>query len=142
MDDLAILLNELNDVIDIWFRFGVQLRVPVSRLNAIKSEYSNPDDCLMHMLIFWLTNTIPFPTWETVVDALCCAAIGRQQMAYSIRRKYCNQDRGIFEAHVHWDFLPQLEFTLPSPPPLQTILTHSRTQPRVVKNVWVGMPSI
>ena len=145
MDDLAILLNELNDVIDIWFRFGVQLRVPVSRLNVIKSENSNPDDCLMHMLIFWLTNTIPSPTWETVVDALCCAAIGRQQMADSIRRKYCNQDTGIFEyreAHVHWDFLPQLEFTLPSQPPLQTMLTHvcspknlknSRTHPKVVK---------
>ena len=90
-DDLPTLLNELNDIIDIWFRFGVQLRVPISRLNAIKREHSNPDDCLMHMLIFWLSNTIPSPTWETVVDALCCAAIGREQMADKIRIKYCNQ---------------------------------------------------
>ena len=93
-EDLPTLLNELNDIIDIWFRFGVQLRVPFSRLNAIKSEHSNPDDCLMHMLNFWLTNTTPSPTWETVVDALCCAAIGRQQMADNIRRKYCNQSTG------------------------------------------------
>ena len=47
------------------------------------------------MLIFWLTNTTPSPTWETVVDALCCAAIGRQQIADNVRRKYCgNQDTG------------------------------------------------
>ena len=28
------------------------------------------------------------------MDALCCAAIGRQQMADNIRRKYCNQSTG------------------------------------------------
>ena len=93
-EDFPTLLNELNDIIDIWFRFGVQLRVPFSRLNAIKSEHSNPDDCLMHMLNFWLTNTTPSPTWETVVDALCCAAIGKEQIADNIRRKYCNQSIG------------------------------------------------
>ena len=72
------------------------MRVPFSRLNAIKREHSNPDDCLMHMLNFWLTNTTPSPTWETVVDALCCAAIGREQMADKIRRKYCSLDTGTY----------------------------------------------
>ena len=73
------------------------MRVPVARLSAIETQYRNPDTCLMHMLIFWLSNTPPSPTWQTVVDALYCAAIGRQQMADNIRRKYCgihDQDTG------------------------------------------------
>ena len=98
-DDLGTLLNELHGVIDVWFRFGVQLKVPVVRLNAIKREHMEHDDCLMHMLIFWLSNATPSPTWQTVVDALCCASVGRPQIAENIRRTYCNQDNGVFCPH-------------------------------------------
>ena len=95
------LLNELNDITDVWFQFGVQLGVPVAQLRAIETQYRNPDTCLMNVLTLWLSNTTPSPTWETVVDALCCAAIGRQQMADNIRRKYCNLDTGTLYTFVH-----------------------------------------
>ena len=96
-DDLATLQNALFEVRDKWYHLGVQLKVPISDLKAIRTQYlNNPDDCLLEMLSCWLSNTTPSPTWQTVVDALCCAAIGRQQVADNIKRKYCNLDIGTF----------------------------------------------
>ena len=95
-DDLATLQNALFEVRDKWYHLGVQLKVPISDLKAIRTQYlNNPDDCLLEMLSCWLSNTTPSPTWQTVVDALCCAAIGRQQVADNIRRQYLNENTGI-----------------------------------------------
>ena len=94
-DDLATLQNALFKVRDKWYHLGVQLKVPISDLKAIRTQYlNNPDDCLLEMLSCWLSITTPSPTWQTVVDALCCPAIGRQQVADNIKRRYCNQSTG------------------------------------------------
>ena len=95
-DDLATLQNALFEVRDKWYHLGVQLKVPISDLKAIRTQYlNNPDDCLLEMLSCWLSNTTPSPTWQTVVDALCCAAIGRQHVADNIRKQYLNEGTGI-----------------------------------------------
>ena len=101
-DDLATLQNALFEVRDKWYHLGVQLKVPIPDLKAIRTQYlNNPDDCLLEMLSSWLSNTIPSPTWQTVVDALCCAAIGRQQVADNIRRQYLNEDTGVrVDCHI------------------------------------------
>ena len=93
--DLATLQNALYEVRDVWYHLGVQLNVPLSDLRAIKAEYRDkPGDCLLEMLSVWLSITTPSPTWQTVVDALCCPAIGIQKVAENIQRTYCKQDRG------------------------------------------------
>ena len=92
-DDLPTLQNELHEVRDIWFSLGVQLKVPMFDLRAIRAEYrDNPSNCLLEMLSTWLSITIPSPTWQTVVDALCTPAIARTVVAEKVRRTHCNKD--------------------------------------------------
>ena len=80
-DDLATLQNALYEVRDVWFKLGVQLKVQIHDLRAIRAECSSDlGDCLLEMLSRWLSNTIPAPTWQTLVDALCCTAVGKQQV--------------------------------------------------------------
>ena len=63
-----------------------------SDLDAIRIQYmNNLDNCLLHMLSSWLDKTEPSPpTWQRVVDALCCAAIGRPLVAERIRKQHCS----------------------------------------------------
>ena len=133
MDDLGTLMNALHDVIDIWFRFGVQLKVPVTRLNAIKTQYANPDDCLMHMLISWLSNASPSPTWQTVVDALCCASIGRQRVAEKIQQTYCKQDTGtqcLLQHTAHYSIVQRCIMYMYTP-------VHVRTECYMCTSVYI-----
>ena len=105
INDLCEIQSELHEVRDKWYHLGVQLKVPVSDLNAIRIQYRNdPEDCLLHMLTRWLSITIPSPTWQTVIDALCSAPIKRLLVAEQIRKKYC-----IESTEVQRDFLSKDE---------------------------------
>ena len=105
INDLCEIQSELHEVRDKWYHLGVQLKVPVSDLNAIRIQYRNdPDDCLSHMLTRWLSITIPSPTWQTVIDALCTAPIKRLLVAEQIRKKYCDES-----TEVQRDFLSKDE---------------------------------
>ena len=105
INDLCEIQSELHEVRDKWYHLGVQLKVPVSDLNAIRIQYRNdPEDCLLDMLTRWLSITIPSPTWQTVIDALCSAPIKRLLVAEQIRKKYC-----IESTEVQRDFLSKDE---------------------------------
>ena len=96
-DDLAILVNELYEVRDKWYHLGVQLKVLVHDLKAIRTQYNNnPDNCLIEMLSHWLTMTPPPPTWQRVVDALNSPAIGKPNIAERIQKVHCTEDVGMF----------------------------------------------
>ena len=86
-------MNELHEVRDKWYNLGVQLNMKTSDLNAIQIQYmNNPDNCLLHMLSFWLDKAESSPpTWQRVVDVLCCAPINRPLIAEQIRNRYCSQ---------------------------------------------------
>ena len=87
--DLKTLVNELHEVRDKWYHLGVQLNMKTSDLKAIRTKYNNdPDDCLLEMLSSWLSISSPSPTWQNVVDALCCATIARPLTAERIRKEY------------------------------------------------------
>ena len=89
--DLSTLVNELHEVRDIWFPLGVQLKVPLADLRSIRADYRDKSsDCLLEMMSTWLSSTAPVPTWQRVVDALCCAAIGRRLVAERIRKQHCS----------------------------------------------------
>ena len=105
INDLCEIQSELHEVRDKWYHLGVQLKVPVSDLSAIRIQYRNdPEDCLLDMLTRWLSITIPSPTWQTVIDALCSAPIKRLLVAEQIRKKYC-----IESTEVQRDFLSKDE---------------------------------
>ena len=101
--DLATLVNELHEVRDVWFPLGVQLKVPLADLRSIRADYRDKSsDCLLEMLSTWLSSTAPPPTWQRVVDALCCASIDRHSVGYRIREIYCKQSptsSGMYSIH-------------------------------------------
>ena len=90
IEDLSTLVNELQAVRDIWFVLGVQLKVPLADLRCIRADYRDRcSECLLEMLSAWLTITT-LPTWQNVIDALCCAAVERPLVAEHIRKRYCS----------------------------------------------------
>ena len=84
--DLPVLMRELHNVRAMWYNIGVQLRVSVGTLNAIKKQYSDPIDCLRETLIEWL-KSFPPSKWGDVVDAL--RLLGDTRLAEDLEHKYC-----------------------------------------------------
>ena len=94
MADFKVLTNELHSITNVWYQFGVELKVPVVTLKAIERQYKEPASCLTQLLTFWLSNTTPSPTWQTVVGALSCASIERKDLARHITETYCHSETG------------------------------------------------
>ena len=90
LNDISEVLTVLHDVQDKWFVLGVQLKVSVASLRAIRAQFQNPGDCLLEMLTEWLSN-VPSPTWQSVVDALASKPVGQTTLAGQITAKYCQQ---------------------------------------------------
>ena len=86
-------MNELQEVRDVWFSVGVQLKVPLADLRSIRADFRDKSsDCLLEMLSVWLSRTDPSPpSWQRVVDALCSRAINKPLVAERIRKTYLSQ---------------------------------------------------
>ena len=65
------LLYHLEDIVMRWYQLGVQLNVPLNKLNEIRCN--NPSDvyqCKLLMLQEWQRQPTLKPSWCTLVDAL------------------------------------------------------------------------
>ena len=61
----------------------------VTSLEAIKQRNKeNPDDCLTEMLLEWLKQANPKPTWSCIVIALRESTVGLGQLAESIENQH------------------------------------------------------
>ena len=89
VNDLPVVREELNDVRAKWYDVGMQLRVSVATLDAIKKLYNDPSDCLMETLKTWL-KTYPSPTWSNIVDSLGSSVVDEVRLADNLERKYCS----------------------------------------------------
>ena len=82
--ELVDLLRELQEVIS-WFKLGVELKIPIDRLLAIRADYMNKvDDCKTQMLIVWLR--LGTCTWTSLITAV--VNIGRRDIAETLGKKY------------------------------------------------------
>ena len=64
-------MHHLKDVVERWYELGVQLDVPISKLNEIRCNNSgNVYQCKLHMLQEWQRRPTLKPSWCTLVDAL------------------------------------------------------------------------
>ena len=73
---------------DKWYKIGVQLEVPIAKLNNIGR---NSMDSLCDTLDYWMRND-PSPSWSQIVDALKAPGIGEKQLAKTVEEKYCIPD--------------------------------------------------
>ena len=72
-----------------WKDIGIELRVPTYALEGIAQNHEDVSDRFREMLVAWLKLVNPKPTWEALVDALRQPAVGEEQLAQSVRQKYC-----------------------------------------------------
>lgn len=91
VNDLGSVLTELHPARAKWYNIGLQLRVSVTDLQRIESEYKNDHStCLRQMLVKWLeTGTA---TWEAICDALQAPIVQGGEsstLAEHLRSKYC-----------------------------------------------------
>ena len=66
------LMHHLERIVKNWFQLGMELGLPVSKLEEI--EYNNPSNvlrCKRLMLQEWQRQPTLKPSWYTLVDALC-----------------------------------------------------------------------
>ena len=65
------LMHHLKDVVERWYELGVQLDVPISKLNEIRcNNSSDVYQCKLLMLQEWQRRPTLNPSWFTLVDAL------------------------------------------------------------------------
>lgn len=97
----------MNSVCAKWYDIGMQLRVSVDTLDAIKKQYLNDSsDCLRETLKTWL-KSYPLPTtWSTIVDALRSSIVGEGRLADSLKHKYCSKQDTSIAAITPVDPLP------------------------------------
>ena len=107
VNDLPVVMEELNDIRAKWYDIGLQLRVSVGTLDAIKEQYDDPSHCLRETLKTWLKTYPSPPTWSNIVTALR-SRIGEVRLAADLEQKYCStQDSSVAATHHH---------ALPAPP--------------------------
>ena len=92
MPRLPELLNELSVVAANWYNIGIFLNVNIGTLKAIQVRYRDePKDCLRELLLCWLKEVDPKPSWEIVCGALKAPFIKESHLAQNLEKKYCGK---------------------------------------------------
>ena len=89
-DDLKNVRKELFGVSSKWYDIGLELTLRTGDLENIR--YQNPGDaptCLREMLLRWLKQVDPPPTWEGLACALESPTVGEPRLAEQLRTQYC-----------------------------------------------------
>ena len=65
------LMCHLENIVECWYQLGVQLDVPISKLNEIRcNNSSDVYQCKLLMMQEWQRQLTLKPSWCTLVDAL------------------------------------------------------------------------
>ena len=89
LNDFKIVQESIWDARAEWFNLGLQLNVKIASLEAIqKTHKENCDTCMNTMLIEWLNQSDPPPTWSTLVVALRQQTVAQGRLANCIERRY------------------------------------------------------
>ena len=89
LEDLTEVRGALYEARTKWYHIGLELKLSVGTLNAIRSEFSDKNDCLTEMCSHWLRRINPHPTWEALTLAIKSPPVGEGHLAQQLRDKYC-----------------------------------------------------
>ena len=132
VDDLRVVMEELNDVSSKWYDVGMYLGVSVGRLDVIKKQYSDLNDCFRETLKTWLRTCVPPPTWMNIVEVLRSRTVDAARLAAELERKYCSS------RHDSPPPLPT-QLTIPHLPPSDALQIETTSQHPVQPAVAAGM---
>ena len=68
---------------------GLKWKIPTHIVEGIHSQYSSPKDRLFHVVVEFLKQVEPRPTWGAVVDALKSPVVGLPHLAKRVERNHC-----------------------------------------------------
>ena len=117
INDLLVVMEELNDVRAKWYNIGLQLRMSVGTLDAIKEQYDDPSHCLRETLKTWLKTSPSAPTWTNIVDALRSSTVGEVRLAADLQNKYCLSIPVSHTSVIGQPSTPQLQASATASPP-------------------------
>ena len=135
VEDLSVVMEELNDTRVKWYNIGLQLRMSIGTLDAIKEQYDDFSHCLRETLKAWLKTCPSAPTWNNIVAALKSSTVGEVRLAADLEQKYCStQDASIAATHHQAPTAPHhTQMTLPPqttiPPTQLPMFTYAVTPP-------------
>ena len=87
-DDAGEIAQELNDAMSESFPLGLQLKLPLSEVEAIHSQYQRPRDRLLHVIIAFLKQTEPRPTWRVILKALRSSSVKLPALAMNVEARF------------------------------------------------------
>ena len=76
-----IILEALLDAQNQSYKLGLRLNLPVREVEAIFTKYLDPCDRLLQIIIAFLRQAEPRPTWRVIVDALRSPAVNLTALA-------------------------------------------------------------
>ena len=83
-DDAVDVLEEILEAQNHSRFFGLKLNVPDYIVTGIHTHYTDPKDCLYYVLVEFLKQVDPIPTWRAIVTALRSPAVNLRQLAMRV----------------------------------------------------------
>ena len=83
-DDVVYLVEQLLPTPISSRELGLRLGLPKKVINHIHSTFSEPQDCLFHVLIEFTSQSKSRPTWEVFTDTLRRPEIGLSALAETL----------------------------------------------------------
>ena len=91
LDDLDVVLREFYKCHAKWYNIGLGLKVSVGTLDAIRSCFDDPGDCLREALKEWLKSSESVHTWSTLAAVLRSAPVGEGVLACGLEDLFPEQ---------------------------------------------------
>lgn len=95
-EDASSILNDLIEAKNQYYVLGLQLNIPAHDLDAIKSEYSNPGDGLLQVILAFLRQDIT-PTWRVIIDALRTPSVNLHHLASRLEVSHSTSAQPVVE---------------------------------------------
>ena len=87
-DDALDVLEELIDAENVSSELGLKLKLPQTEVEAIHSTYLKPRIRLLHIIITFLKQEQPTPTWRVIVEALRSPEVNLVTLAEKMEANY------------------------------------------------------
>ena len=85
--EISEVLKSLDEVVDGWFRLGLELGLSASLLRAIELDYHRIGEKKREMVWKWMNSAALNPTWCSLVNAL--HAIDMHVVAEKVSVEHC-----------------------------------------------------
>ena len=83
-DDALAMLEELREARNHSYDIGLKLELGRPAVNAIHLAYLKPEDRLRNVLIEFMNQTDPRPTWRVIIDALRSPEVNLPHLAEKV----------------------------------------------------------